>query len=166
MPILVSDTSVLVDLERGALLEAAFGLPDTLVVPDLLYDRELKQHGGARLQELGLRVEELSAEALAVAVGLLRANPILSAADCFALTLAEANQWTLLTGDGPLRALALARKLECHGVLWLLDRMLDTAAATATALHLGLTAIAGHPRCRLPAREVRVRLERYAIARG
>jgi hypothetical protein len=164
MPILVSDTSVLIDLERGTLLEAAFRLPDTLVVPDLLYDRELKRHGGARLRELGLRVEELSAEALAVAVGLLRANPILSAADCFALTLAEANRWTLLTGDGPLRALAHARKLECHGVLWLLDRMLDTQAATAAALHLGLTAIAEHPRCRLPPREVRLRLERYALA--
>jgi hypothetical protein len=40
-------------------------------------------------------------------------------------------------------------------------RMLDTAAATAAALHLGLTAIAEHPRCRLPPREVRLRLERY-----
>jgi hypothetical protein len=166
MPILVSDTSVLIDLGRGTLLAAVFGLPDTLVVPDLLYDRELKRHGGARLEELGLRVEELSAEALAVAVGLLRANPILSAEECFALTLAEANRWTLLTSDGPLRALALARKLECHGALWLLDRMLDTEAATAAALHLGLTAIAEHPRCRLPSCEVKVRLERYAIVRG
>ncbi|MCW5750717.1 MAG: hypothetical protein KIT81_06185 [Alphaproteobacteria bacterium] len=166
MPFLVSDTSVLIDLERGTLLEAAFRLPDTLVVPDLLYERELKQQGGARLQELGLRVEELSAEMLAVAVGVLRANPLLSAADCFALTLAEANGWTLLTGDGPLRALALAQKLECHGVLWLLDRMLDAEAATAATLHLGLTAIAEHPRCRLPPREVRLRLERYAAARG
>jgi hypothetical protein len=42
----------------------------------------------------------LSAEALAVAVGLLRANPILSVADCFALTLAEANRWMLLTAMG------------------------------------------------------------------
>jgi hypothetical protein len=165
MPILVSDTSILIDLERGTLLEAAFALPDTLVVPDLLYDRELKRHGGARLQELGLRIEELSAEALAVAVGLLRANPILSAADCFALTLAETNRWMLLTGDGPLRALALTRRLECHGLLWLLDRMLDTEATTAAALHLGLTVIAEHPRCRLPPREVRIRLERYAIVR-
>jgi hypothetical protein len=120
----------------------------------------------ASVQELGLRVEELSAEALAIAVGLLRTNPILSAADCFALTLAEVNRWTLLTGDGPLRALALARKLECHGVLWLLDRMLDAKAVTAAALHLGLTAIAEHPRCRLPPREVRLRLERYGVARG
>lgn len=73
---------------------------NTLVVPDLLYERELKQQGGARLQELGLRVEELSGEMLAVAVGVLRANPVLSAADCFALALAQANGWTLLTVMG------------------------------------------------------------------
>ena len=42
MNVLVSDTSVLVDLERGALLEASFRLPFRFTVPDLLYERELK----------------------------------------------------------------------------------------------------------------------------
>ena len=41
MIVLVSDTSVLVDLERGGLLPLAFGCGLTMVVPDLLYDREL-----------------------------------------------------------------------------------------------------------------------------
>jgi hypothetical protein len=36
MKVLVSDTSVLVDLERGGLLEAVFKLPVELAVPDLL----------------------------------------------------------------------------------------------------------------------------------
>ncbi len=42
MKVLVSDTSALVDLERGSLLDAAFRLPFEFVVPDLLYERELK----------------------------------------------------------------------------------------------------------------------------
>ena len=37
MKILVSDTSVLIDLERGGLLEAAFGCGHPLVVPDYPY---------------------------------------------------------------------------------------------------------------------------------
>lgn len=41
MVILVSDTSVIIDLERGDLLEAAFKLPYGFAVPDALYRSEL-----------------------------------------------------------------------------------------------------------------------------
>lgn len=43
---LVSDTSVLIDLERGGLLEHAFSCDLTMVVPDLLYARELETENG------------------------------------------------------------------------------------------------------------------------
>jgi hypothetical protein len=162
MHFLVSDTSVLIDLGRGTLLEAVFRLQDAFVVPDLLYEQELKSEEGPRLQQLGLRVEPLPPEMVIAAAALRREHPALSVPDCFALVLAEANRWTLLTGDGRLRALALRRQLDCHGVLWLLDRMLVEAVATAAALHAGLTAIAMHPRCRLPARDVRERITNYA----
>ena len=39
MKVLVSDTSVLIDLERGGLLEGVFELPYEFAVPDLLYGR-------------------------------------------------------------------------------------------------------------------------------
>ena len=39
----VSDTSVLIDLKRGSLLEASFCLAFRFIVPDLLYERELKK---------------------------------------------------------------------------------------------------------------------------
>ncbi|MEI2713936.1 MAG: hypothetical protein V9G04_11790 [Nocardioides sp.] len=54
MIILVSDTSILIDLERGGLLEAAFSCGLTMVVPDLLYERELEPENGALLRKLGL----------------------------------------------------------------------------------------------------------------
>ncbi|WP_209313642.1 hypothetical protein [Jannaschia formosa] len=44
MPILVSDTSVLIDIERAGLTTRIFALPHDFVVPDLLYDRELAPH--------------------------------------------------------------------------------------------------------------------------
>ena len=37
MHVLVSDTSVLVELERGSLLEASFRLPFRFAVPDLRF---------------------------------------------------------------------------------------------------------------------------------
>lgn len=62
MIILVSDTSILIDLERGGLLEAAFSCGLTMVVPDLLYERELEPENGPLLRALGLGVVSLTPE--------------------------------------------------------------------------------------------------------
>ena len=162
MRVLISDTSVLIDLERGSLLDAAFRMPFEFAVPDLLYERELKEHGGERLCRLGLRVSELDGDGVARAFHYQRAWPALSLSDCFALALAAGNGWILLTGDSALRKLADAEHVACHGVLWLMDEMLRTASASARELHDGLAAISAHPRCRLPKGEARARLARYA----
>ena len=61
MTILVSDTSVLIDLERGELISCAFKLSATFAVPDLLYERELRDYGGEDLVKFGLKVESLEA---------------------------------------------------------------------------------------------------------
>ena len=58
--ILVSDTSVIIDLERGAFLEELFKLPFNFAVPDLLFRRELGGALGESLVALGLRIEELT----------------------------------------------------------------------------------------------------------
>jgi hypothetical protein len=164
MRALVSDTSVLVDLERGSLLKASFRLPFQFAVPDVLYDRELKSYGGAELIRLGLAVEELDGDGVARALGYRRHTPALSLPDSFALALARTRAWILLTGDGALRQLAIDEAVECHGVLWLLDEIYASAVATAQELHDGLMVISQHPRCRLPRAEVQRRLTLYAEA--
>ncbi len=106
MKVLVSDTSILIDLERGSLLELCFRLPFQFAVPDLLYERELKNHGGDNLLRLGLRIEELDSIGVNCALRYRREQPLISLPDSFALALAARNTWTLLTGDGALRKLA------------------------------------------------------------
>jgi hypothetical protein len=161
--VLVSDTSVIVDLERGGLLEAAFSLSYDLAVPDILYDRELKGYGGEKLVELGLFIEELDSEEVSRALAYRNRKQSLSLPDCFGLTLAHQREWTLLTGDKDLRSLAVEESVNCHGVLWVLDQMNDQAVASFRMLHDGLTRIAEHPRCRLPKREITKRLEHYKM---
>lgn len=56
MIVLVSDTSILIDLERGGLLEAAFSCGLTMVVPDLLYERELESENGPSSGSWGLEL--------------------------------------------------------------------------------------------------------------
>ncbi len=167
MRILVSDTSVLIDLERGQLLEATFALAWEFAVPDLLYKRELRSHNGPHLMQLGLRVESLDGDGVGVALDFQARVPALSLADSFALALAKINKWTLLAGDGALRKLAAVEAVEYHGVLWVFDQLLAQREGAAEMLHRSLTTIANHPRCRLPTRDVRERLEIYAeLMRG
>jgi hypothetical protein len=161
MKILVSDTSVLIDLERGNFLDSCFKLPFEFAVPDLLYNRELAEFGGSRLVELGLRVEELSGGEVTTAQIVRTARPRLSLPDAFAYALASVRGWTLLTGDGELRALAKDENVPFFGVLWVIDQLFDGAVMEAEAVGAGLEAIAAHPRCRLPPAEIQVRLERY-----
>ena len=165
MHVLVSDTSVLVDLERGSFLEASFRLPFRFVVPDLLYEQELKDYGGDELIKLGLVVEELDGDGVSLALAYRQQAPALSLPDCFALALAQTRSWALLSGDSVLRQLAEREAVECHGVLWLLDEMQNADVVNIRQLHDGLSAIAQHPRCRLPKPEIRRRLTRYAERR-
>ena len=162
MKVLVSDTSVLIDLERGSLLETSFALPFDFAVPDLLYRQELAEHGGPRLLNLGLRIEDLNGDGVSLALGYRQADRSLSLPDSFALALAQRNSWTLLSGDGGLRELARSEGVSCHGVLWLTDQLFERGAVPGNDLHASLRKIASHPRCRLPANEVRKRLQLYS----
>src|SRR5258708_5830612 len=99
MDVLVSDTSVIVDLGRGLLLEHSFRLPVRFAVPDLLYKTELHEHEGPGLVELGLRIEELDGAGAAMAYQHRGADPTLSLSDTFAFVLAKTKGYLLLTGD-------------------------------------------------------------------
>jgi predicted nucleic acid-binding protein len=161
LAILVSDTSIVIDLERGALIEALFQLQHDIVVPDVLFDRELKGPLGDRLITLGLRVEELTPAEVSRAVTARRQRAALSVPDAFAFALARERIWTLLTGDGDLRSLALAENVDTHGVLWIFDEFHTSGVVERPRLHAALTTISSHPRCRLPGAEVATRLAQY-----
>jgi hypothetical protein len=141
MKILVSDTSVLIDLERGGFLDSCFKLPFEFAVPDLLYARELESFGGPELIARGLRVEALSGDEVIVAQAVRSTNRKLSLPDAFAYSLASRRGWTLLSGDGELRALAEAQRVTCYGVLWLVDQFFGEEVIEAKVIVTGLEAM-------------------------
>lgn len=158
MQILVSDTSVLVDLERGSLIEATCRLPHQFVVPDLLYRRELQAYEGPRWTASGLQIAELSEAEVQLAQTVRLEISQLSLPDSFAFALASQRRWTLLAGDGALRNYASARQVKVHGVLWVLDELSSHSVLQGPELFAALQAISTHPRCRLPRAEVEQRL--------
>jgi hypothetical protein len=165
MTVLVSDTSVIIDLERGEVLETVFALDVDFAVPDLLFERELTGVLGDTLLALGLRVEELHPAELRNATTLSRADRTLSLPDTFAFALAHARQWTLLTGDAGLRRAAEAHQVDVHGALWILDKLEADGVCGHDVLDVALTKTSSHPRCRLPRTEVARRLARYRAGR-
>jgi hypothetical protein len=162
MIILVSDTSVLIDLERGGLLEQAFACGLTMVVPDLLYARELETDNGPLLRKLGLGVVALSPDEVEFAQHVRKLRPGLSLPDCFALSCARRQDHALVSGDKLLRSEAQARHCKVFGLLWILDQMEASGRIETNMLHEGLSRIWSHPRRRLPKVDVMERLARWA----
>jgi predicted nucleic acid-binding protein len=161
MDVLVSDTSVVIDLERAQLIERIFALPYRFVVPDALYENELRGYGGEKLVALVLEVRSLNGEQVLEAQRLRTLERKISIHDSYALSLAKAEAAILLAGDAAMRRLAEAEGLRCHGVLWVFDQMEDRRVVPVEELHEGLIRIAAHPRCRLPPGEVQARIARF-----
>jgi predicted nucleic acid-binding protein len=147
--ILVSDTSVLIDIQRASLLPRIFDLPYEFIVPDVLFETELFDWMGPELVEMGLGVAELDAHETRRATLLKREQARLSTPDVFAFCLAAERGWTLLTGDGALRKEAHRQKLDLHGVLWIFDQLEDHEVCGVDLLCAGLETLKNHPRCRL-----------------
>lgn len=162
MTILVSDTSVLIELERGGLLEPAFSCGLVMVVPDLLYQKEIEEENGPYLRALGLGVVSLTPDEVEFAQTIKVQRPALSLPDCFALTCAHRPEHILVTGDGKLRKEAENRDVQVCGLLWILDQMEACGNFSHTLLHEGLSQISAHTRCRLPKDEVKKRLTKWA----
>ena len=162
MKVLVSDTSVLIDLHRGALIPAVFGLPVTFVVPDLLYEREIKGQADLDFAGNGIEVMELDGLGVELAQRYRKTSAKISTPDSFALALAKTHGYALLAGDGALRKLAVTEHVICHGVLWVIDQMESESVASAAKLHQALLLIRADKRCRLPQAELTQRINRLA----
>ena len=163
---IVVDTSVLIDLARGGLVESALALPYEFVVPRLLLDVEVDPGQAEYLLSRGLRTVDLDGDVVSVAAAYLERTAAISMVDAFVLALARTSGAMLLTGDGPLRTLATSEGVDTHGLLWLLDRLEQSGTVGLPTLHSSLLSVVGNSRCRLPRDQVRVRLARYARATG
>lgn len=124
MQLVVTDANIIIDLDAGGLLEDMFRLPDIeFCVPDVLYVEELAEKYGV-LPGLGLKVLPQSSEAVAYVEQLRPRFKSPSSNDLFALALARTLKCALLSGDGALREAANAERVELHGTIWLMERLL------------------------------------------
>lgn len=112
------------------------------------------------LVELGLNVRTLSGEELNQIATLNGRYPGPSPKDLGVLVVAGADDGIVVTGDAPLRAAAEAEGLTVHGVLWMLDQLVeqDITAPSRSAAALDAMVQQGS---RLPEEPIEKRLRRW-----
>lgn len=157
MRIIVNDSSALIDLKKGGLLEIFLGLPFTLVVSDDLLADELLSFTKAEiaLMRRKMSVATLDGDEMDLVRETQRASPALSLHDCAAFVLAQReDDCILLTGDRRLRAKAEGTRIECHGVLWAVEQIQAAGLTTAKTLIKALEAWRDDSAVRLPQAEL------------
>lgn len=122
--LLVTDTNIWIDLENGSLLDTIVDLPYQLIMTDFAAD-ELFPNQWARLMALGIQVYPLSPEQISDIYDLNQQHKTVSTTDISSLVLARDLPAILLSGDNPLRKLAEEFAIEVHGVLWVLDKIVQ-----------------------------------------
>lgn len=161
--IVVNDASALIDLKKGQLLHLLGALPYRWVIPLPIREEEMLSFSGqdwATLEAAGLETFDLPPALVGEAFAVRRAFPSLSPNDCFCLVSAEDfEDAVLLTGDGRLRTIAEQRQVNVHGVLWIIDQLLETKTCELSALVRALTIWRDDPAVRLPGREILSRLK-------
>lgn len=155
----VTDANIWIDLHNADLLDAVFALPMTWRTPDIFL-REVRTVDHDLLTALGLDVRTLSGAELNRIANLNARYPRPSPKDLAVLVVADVDDGIVVTGDGPLRAAADGEGLDVHGVLWILDHLVDATAVTPSRAAAALEAIvdAGS---HLPGTLVQKRLRRW-----
>lgn len=166
MRIIVNDSSALIDLAKTRLLENLLRLPYRFVIPDVLYADELitlHHYRREQLLDIGFVLGELDGPQVGKAGEYGHRYPALSLNDCFALVMAETtDDAVLLTGDQRLRRVAEQHRVETHGILWLLDQLLERGAVDPAILRDALQSLARDRTVRLPVKEVQRRMHALA----
>lgn len=156
LKIVVSDSSVVMDLAKVRLIEPVLQLPFEFMIPDVILAQELLDLGAYTakdLLDLGFVQGELDGGNSRQARDYFAQNRRLSLNDCFAWRLAELHNAILMTGDANLRIIATAAKVEVHGILWAVEMMLKHKTSPAATLAKALDHLGSDPLVRLPRAE-------------
>lgn len=129
------------------------------IIPDVILS-ELKNPPGDELEALGYGSLSLTGEDVAEIPILQGKYPKLSAKDAFALKCSIKVSGILVAGDHDLRIAATAENVQVHGVLWILDELLDSNLLGEREAKTALEQILSN-KARLPKHECEIRLAKW-----
>jgi hypothetical protein len=164
LKIAVQDANVLIDLEIAGLFDLWFQTGIETHTTDLIR-AELEKGGHEQAVayfKSGQVIEHwLSFEEISAVIELVR--EVRSKAkfnDCSVLFLAVKLGAMLLSGDKPLRAAGVERRIEVHGTLWIFDQLVERGLLTGKVAAAKLEYLLSQERF-LPESECQSRLRRW-----
>lgn len=160
MTIAVHDASILIDLITIDLIGQVFALGYRMVTTDFILEELVSAQRSVLLPFIAdgrLTIDRGDAMVVAEIADLAGRYTPLSFADCSVLLCAQRYAAILLTGDKKLRTTAIASHLEVHGILWVLDKLVDGNIVTPQLAARRLEQLMD-VNSRLPAEECRRRV--------
>lgn len=140
--VIVNDASCLIDLRKGRLLHVLCALSYEFIVPLPVRVSELLDftpQEWALLDSSGMATYDLPPDLVGQAFDIKKQHGRLSANDCFCLVTALAHADSiLLTGDRLLRRVAEDSGITAHGVLWLVDQLMQEGVCDPALLESAL----------------------------
>ena len=161
MQVVISDSSVIIDLARAGLIEAAFALPYDFRIPDVMFDDELLYLGDYSRDDLikaGLTKSTLDGSGVEMALRFGKRYLALSTNDRFALALARIESAALLSGDHKLCDAAEQENLTTLDLLWLIDELIAQGTLGNSVLREALDILTDDPHVGLPKSELQRRI--------
>lgn len=120
--VVVTDTSIWIDLKKSDLIRIFFELPYLICTSDFIKDYESAGVIWDELDSQGLQFAGVDSDDYDELYSLKQLHPGLSFPDLASYLVARKLDGILLTGDKSLRNLA-CKKVEVHGFLWVLDQL-------------------------------------------
>jgi len=169
MTIVVHDAGILIDLLECNLEEEWCSLDFRLLTTSFVWREINRKHEKTRLRTFVdkklLAIEAVSAEALGEIVW-LQAQTLgaISLEDASVLFLSMEHGAILLSGDGLLRRHAESRGVEVHGILWMLETLIDHGSIDPPTAADRLEALLERGVSRLPREECKRLLTKWRKA--
>ena len=158
-----SDSNIWFDFFEIDHLDHPFRLKYKFYISDDTFTDEIQGPEGIReeLLHLGLQITETLEDELVMAKAYTDQYRALSLHDAIALAIAKSRNWVLLTGDRQLRIAADKEKVQCHGIIWIYDKLKETGKIAEDEYHSALKDLIKAVRAsgrRLPLDELEKRL--------
>ncbi|WP_294965934.1 DUF3368 domain-containing protein [Sulfurimonas sp.] len=121
MHVLISDCSVLIDMEEVSLIKEMFSLPYTFSIPDILYHEELDDNS---LLMHGLNILSLSSQTVKYKEIITPKYYKASSNDLFLLALAKQETCMLITRNSKLKQIGEEESIVIKGISWIFDELI------------------------------------------
>ena len=158
--LLITDTSIWIDLIKHGLLDAFFKLPYSINAADFVQDNEFIGVNWSILAHKGLQIIELTPTEILYLYDLRQSHQNTSVPDLASYIAAIKTNGILLTGDKALRKFAEV-SLEVHGLLWVIDLFIQFQILTPQDASICLELILRDPNTRLPKAECIKRINKW-----